>query len=383
MAEPYKITQSEGKGSGVFAISTIPPGTTIMCDTPVLKLPRKLAQYTDEEVFRAFKELDEDSQARVMELHEGHRAFKTKLMRIFKANNFGYERFCVVYPKVSRINHSCVPNAAMNTRENLTTEIVATQPIRKGEEVYITYNGLFEGMTAGRRYRTLRAYYGFECRCPACALPPNDLILSDARRQLISVLDAKIRGFEPPNFHLIDHLTPTTAEQLAMQIRYDRMPLETPLTLPERAAYNLMLAKLLQAEHLTTSVVDAYRNAAYHLAEQMLQHEDIVIVACCQNVQAWMTKAIEAATSINGVESARAKSLGDEWREWQTVDHFKVYNMSRQGNLTDPGFLDGRDFAVRIGMFGPAHCSVLTMTALSRRECRALMQERLQKTSSL
>lgn len=45
-----------------------------------------------------------------------------------------------IYSKVSLLNHRCVPNASMVVW-NSVVAVVSTQAIKKGEEVFIAYNG--------------------------------------------------------------------------------------------------------------------------------------------------------------------------------------------------------------------------------------------------
>ncbi|KAI7082940.1 hypothetical protein KC352_g41149, partial [Hortaea werneckii] len=84
----YEVKPSlERGGLGVFASRTIPPGTVIMHDPAVMKLKLKHIQFTDEEIRDSFNLLSDPDKIRVLKLHEGHRPFKTRLMRIYKANS--------------------------------------------------------------------------------------------------------------------------------------------------------------------------------------------------------------------------------------------------------------------------------------------------------
>jgi len=328
MAAVYDVKRSPNKGFGVFAKYALPPGTLILQDKTIMRLPSKSTQYTDEEVHQAFEQLSEKDQARVLERHEGHRAFKTKLMRIFKANAFGDQHYTRLYPNVSRINHSCVPNAEMGAGDDNDdeTKVIATQAIGKGEEIFISYK-ILEDMTMRQRNNCLHAYYGFLCLCVTCTLAPSERTLSDTRRQLTRVLSAKVAGHEPPDFRLVNYLSQATVESLARYIGHAHEPLMKPLTLSEKTAYNLMLAKLLEAEDLTTTrIPQLCRSAAYHLAEQMEQNPYILILPCAQNVISWMEKAIEVATAVSGSGSKLAKSLQEDWKEWQEGEQLSMFN---------------------------------------------------------
>ncbi|EJD43878.1 hypothetical protein AURDEDRAFT_88438 [Auricularia subglabra TFB-10046 SS5] len=88
-----------------------------------------------------------------------------------------------VFPTLSRLNHSCRPNANPQwNSETLTIELRALRPIRAGEEVTITYSPDLL-IPAYQRRASLREAYHFTCTCTAC----SDAAVSDARR-------AEIRG---------------------------------------------------------------------------------------------------------------------------------------------------------------------------------------------
>ncbi|XP_076910110.1 histone-lysine N-methyltransferase ATXR2-like [Bidens hawaiensis] len=68
----------------------------------------------------------------------------------------------------SCMNHSCCPNAKAFKREedrDGQATIIATKPIKKGEEVTISY--IDEDLELEER-RALLADYGFICKCPRC-----------------------------------------------------------------------------------------------------------------------------------------------------------------------------------------------------------------------
>ena len=105
-----------------------------------LKRPRS-GQFTDQQVQQAFSQLLEKDQEKFLQLHEGCRAFETKLLRIYKANAFGSGLGgCHICLNISKLNHSCVPNAELSEGEgdDAAVDIVAVKEIKKGEEVFIS-----------------------------------------------------------------------------------------------------------------------------------------------------------------------------------------------------------------------------------------------------
>ncbi|KAI7360954.1 hypothetical protein KC354_g8463 [Hortaea werneckii] len=329
----YEIKPSlERSGLGVFAARTIPPGTVIMHDRAIMKLKLKHVQFTDEEVRDSFNLLSDADKIRVLKLHEGHRPFKTKLMRIYKANSFGAKGFTKVHVDISRVNHSCVPNADKqdDTEGDEKTDaanLVAIRTIAQGGEILICYNSNFEGMTVTQRNNILDSYYSFRCSCPACTLPPKERILSDTRRRLINVLSSKCSGFEPLDLSQLDHLNRQNAENPAMAMGRPQFPLRVALSISEKTAFSVLLAELMQAEGLTNVfTADLYRVAAYHLMQQMSENRYILVIPSALFVTVWMEKAIKIVSNITGAHSEQTKAIKGQWNDWQKGEQLDLYH---------------------------------------------------------
>lgn len=111
-----------------------------------------------------------------------------QILAIFRSNAFdiGMDRQAI-FPRIARINHSCVPNAQGHFHEGLERlNIHATRDILDGEEVMINY--LKETGVALRTQRQgkLLEGYGFDCDCPACDI--NSESGRDGERQRVEGL---------------------------------------------------------------------------------------------------------------------------------------------------------------------------------------------------
>lgn len=78
-----------------------------------------------------------------------------------------------VFPLTARCNHSCDPNAQVQSQQYVDAyiDVVALRDIVAGEEILISYIGIGPGMgrkTARQRRRELQAKYLFACTCPLC-----------------------------------------------------------------------------------------------------------------------------------------------------------------------------------------------------------------------
>lgn len=203
----YEIKSAGLKGLGVFAKTFIPRGTRIFSEAPLLAIsPGQNAG----DIYSASRSLSSDDRRRFLGLST-HVTNELKIMRwsqavwytlthtlsslfrrekgigamswpnpkehvtiisIFRNNAFNLGASSAfqqaVFPKISRINHSCVPNAQGNFHDELGRfNIHATRDIETGEELTLNY---LQELGAAREVRQerLMSGYGFSCECTAC-----------------------------------------------------------------------------------------------------------------------------------------------------------------------------------------------------------------------
>ncbi|KAI7176917.1 hypothetical protein KC360_g2685 [Hortaea werneckii] len=361
-----------------------------MRDPAVMKLKLKHVQFTDEEVRDSFNLLSNADKVRVLKLHEGHRPFRTRLMRIYKANSFGTGGFTMLHVDMSSVNHSCVPNADRqddtdNDEKPDAAIMVAIRTIAKGEEILICYNSNFEGMTVTQRNNILDSYYGFRCSCSACTLP-KERILSDARRRLINVLSSKCSGYEPLGLSQLDYLNRQNAENPSTTMGLPQFPLRVALSISEKSAFSVLLAELMQAERLTNMITaNLYREAAYHLMQQMSQNPYILVMQSARYVTAWMEKAIKIVSNITGARSDQSKAIKEQWKNWQQGEQLDLYRNLKLDYLQAlaRGKGAGEVFAVHIGETVPNAEGLigLKIEALSEQTCKMRLREGRGKVS--
>ncbi|KAF1968153.1 SET domain-containing protein [Bimuria novae-zelandiae CBS 107.79] len=188
----WEARPSPGKGLGVYATRTIEPGDIILSEPPIIHFApsefRDGVAYPLNDITAtlqaSFDALSPGEQAQVMSLH----AYMTpaekagdQLMAIFRSNAYTTGDSLGLFPKGSRINHSCRPNTSQYWSANLGRRIVyANRHIEEGEEIYASYIPLLHPHEA--RQRRLDQY-GFKCTCSACALDQGARNASDQRRQ--------------------------------------------------------------------------------------------------------------------------------------------------------------------------------------------------------
>lgn len=71
-----------------------------------------------------------------------------------------------LWPYYSLFNHSCDPNVTERVSGG-SMVLYATRPIKKGEELYVSYVPM-GNMPRQMRQRVLRKWFGESCRCLRC-----------------------------------------------------------------------------------------------------------------------------------------------------------------------------------------------------------------------
>jgi hypothetical protein len=119
ISDYIEIIPIEGKGLGTVATQDIEAFTLLYAESPAgiaIENPRQL-HITMVSIAEACRKMGLDIRARFDALHEGSRPFQTREMGIWKANAFLWDpvedrkSFSAIFLNISRINHSCLPNA--------------------------------------------------------------------------------------------------------------------------------------------------------------------------------------------------------------------------------------------------------------------------------
>ncbi|KAI5831716.1 SET domain-containing protein [Schizophyllum commune Tattone D] len=207
----HRIAPCEGKGLGVFATRDIKASELILAERPLTLAPLMLPRvdgipdhFTTEQVIQAkmaewekaleilvSRMLPERKDA-LMALsncheHDGSGPILGRLrtngiaaMGLHYAGMKGRPgRYTATCEIISRVNHSCCPNARYGfNKPTFSARLRAVRAIKQGEEITITYGGL--DIPKAERHRQL-APYGFACDCAACEAGAA----ADARRAMI------------------------------------------------------------------------------------------------------------------------------------------------------------------------------------------------------
>jgi hypothetical protein len=204
----YEIKCAGAKGFGVFAKQLIPRGTRIFSEPPLISLRQdqdasailtaarsiairdrvkllKLSTTISRELslIRWIHVIYYNLKQTVFDIRNsrewtlpGVRTLKEqhRIVSVFRNNAFNLDSLSkfrqAVFNQISRLNHSCVPNAQGNFKDELGVfNVHATRLIKAGEEVTLNY--LPEHSTPrALRQNQLQSTYNFTCSCAACSL---------------------------------------------------------------------------------------------------------------------------------------------------------------------------------------------------------------------
>ncbi|KAH8687558.1 hypothetical protein BGZ60DRAFT_393911 [Tricladium varicosporioides] len=174
----YEIKQIPNKDLGLIATRTLPAGTIILNEAPLISIPLPQMvpgvgfplQEMVSSLQSSYNLLSPSQQEDYLSLHEFRFPSETdqdKLLTIFRSNAYNTGSNNVgLFPKIARINHDCTPNCGNYWSEKTGRRIIYTnREVKKGEEITVSYIPLL--LKAGKRRERL-GQYGFVCGCEAC-----------------------------------------------------------------------------------------------------------------------------------------------------------------------------------------------------------------------
>lgn len=179
---------------GVLATKSITSGTLLISDPPILTTACiKSIPTTETDLARTLRSLPKAKQRAFLSLHNNHPGEKNPLSNIVRTNGYPLgpnSEVGGVFQHISRINHSCLPNATHSWNAALeTVTVYAARDIPEGQEIMVSYHA---GGPSWMRKRILKEGFGFNCTCELCTLPVDKLKESDARLTRAQELDSAI-----------------------------------------------------------------------------------------------------------------------------------------------------------------------------------------------
>ncbi|CAI7568865.1 unnamed protein product [Penicillium glandicola] len=221
----YEKQLMPGKGQALVARSNITKGQLILSEKPFFTTTNLAnTAIMEKQISIELQKLPKETQRQFLSLHNNFPR-KHPFSGIVRTNALpcsSEPQIGGVYPTISRINHSCLPNAhsswdSASGHEN----IYAVRSIRAGEEITIAYD---HGGTSDERRRYLKDGFGFDCDCVICSRNPEGLKRSDERRRIIQRLDAAIGNAARVMYHPKDCLGDCQVLLQTLEEEYEGSP---------------------------------------------------------------------------------------------------------------------------------------------------------------
>lgn len=162
---PYSIQPSPKHGLGMFATQDTAKGTLLLSEKPLFSLPLN-DPLTSSSVATPLHKLPQKQQDLFNEL--AGLESEPAIVGRFKVNSFHLKHEYAIFPTISRINHSCAPNAFYAWNEQLNSPrltVYAIAAIEKDKEITVSYIDPSSNLEV--RQKNL-ALYGFVCDCSVC-----------------------------------------------------------------------------------------------------------------------------------------------------------------------------------------------------------------------
>ncbi|TGO51181.1 hypothetical protein BCON_0167g00030 [Botryotinia convoluta] len=184
----YSVQEVSGKGKGLIATRTIPMGTCILAEEPIIRIPEDAS---DTAVLRVsirkqVEALTANKRQAFLSMHNiyANDATSPHLGIIRTNRSWNIINAC-------RINHACDNNAQKGWNENTKRHtIYAKRDIESGEEITIFHLGVLNKRET--RQQRLRSKFAFTCSCHLCSLPLDPSQAIDKKLEEILKLDERI-----------------------------------------------------------------------------------------------------------------------------------------------------------------------------------------------
>ena len=158
----YEVRPLEGKGLGVIATCAFKKFDNIIVERALLRKPYRPSPDAG---------LAESESAALRALTPADGGLLAKMLNNQMGCGSDDDDDSGVFVTMSRINHSCMPNAEHYfSDKDKVKRVFACRDIQAGEEICIAYIDSFTVPTSQRRQQ-LQARYGINCRCAACLQP--------------------------------------------------------------------------------------------------------------------------------------------------------------------------------------------------------------------
>ena len=178
---------SDQIGLGIFALKDFQKDDTIMAERPLLHWK------AGQRCLLGSHSVPDSAREAIAALVPAGGTFLQKLNRNCMAcTSDDDDNEGGLFVHMSRANHDCLANADHGYHEHRGVKILVAARANKGEEVTISYVGIYKALA--QRQMRLRVSFGFHCNCTACSDTNVEAKLAILRDLDASILNLGSRG---------------------------------------------------------------------------------------------------------------------------------------------------------------------------------------------
>ena len=202
----YKIANAGDKGLGVFALQVFHRGDLIVAEAPLFSIRTQDdgGPIDLQSIAAAIDRLSSEEVQKYVSLENAHAEggrYDNPFLGIYSTNAHQMDSdHGGIFLEVSRINHSCSPNARYSWNPDIKRmRVYALRDIAYGDEIFVSYlaSRNVYGSSREERQTVLMRRYMFTCACTTCGLQGPAAIASDRRRLQIKALWESVPHFPP------------------------------------------------------------------------------------------------------------------------------------------------------------------------------------------
>ncbi|PBK71582.1 hypothetical protein ARMSODRAFT_954372 [Armillaria solidipes] len=217
----YVISSAPGKGLGM-PLMVVPLAPVGLSAAPILEA---ILDHSEGIMRPIFERMHEENQKEFMELHNSHlHDGSGPTLGVIRTNGYGLGdelkdetkyvelvsksstdeklkntigKYTSVYNILSRVNHSCSPNALRKFyMSSFSMQLRAARDIEEGEEIFTAYTDIL--LPAAERAKDL-APYGIQCTCRAClnCTKSDPIRVAVSNRKAVTVPMVREQGVRP------------------------------------------------------------------------------------------------------------------------------------------------------------------------------------------
>ncbi|WWC95341.1 hypothetical protein V866_002203 [Kwoniella sp. B9012] len=191
----YTMTTFDGKNLGLVSTRKIEKGTLILKEVPFATIPvaHKDEDLTHQHIFPVYTSLTKAQRNLFRALHRrtDENAHPDEIVNIVETNSIPLQPDCVsevrflgLFETISRLNHSCCPNAGWTWYEDeQMLHLYAYTTIPSGTEITVSYIDDITCPTSERQHQLQRGH-GFACLCSSCTRSPFQIAKSDKNLEM-------------------------------------------------------------------------------------------------------------------------------------------------------------------------------------------------------